>query len=168
MLQGKTAYADGKRITGTIQSQTGVSITPSTSAQVACPANRYTTGSITVVGSTNLVSSNIRSGINIFGVTGNLSGQVIATVNIRNSTGDFVKVYYTGSGTSGVTTYNIQNGNTFAMNCVWKSFFCCKSSSYSIYPTSLVGCTQAEGAINPNLGFWVYTTQTTASFTITR
>ena len=51
------------------------SITPSTSTQHVYPSSRYDgLSQVTVNGDSNLISSNIKSGTNIFGVTGNYKG----------------------------------------------------------------------------------------------
>lgn len=51
------------------------SITPSTSTQYVYPSSRYDgLSQVTVNGDSNLISSNIKSGTNIFGVTGNYKG----------------------------------------------------------------------------------------------
>ena len=52
----------------------GGTYTPNTGNQVMCWAGWYTGGNIVVLGSSNLIASNIRNGVNIFGVTGNFSG----------------------------------------------------------------------------------------------
>ena len=54
----------------TLQSRT---VTPSSSTQYITPQSRYDALSqVTVYGDSNLVSSNIKSGVSIFGVSGNL------------------------------------------------------------------------------------------------
>ena len=69
-------HAGSGRVTQSLATQGGTTVTPSTSNITACPANRWTTGSIIILGSGNLVASNIRNGVNIFGVTGNFSGWI--------------------------------------------------------------------------------------------
>ena len=112
ILSGKTAYAKGQKLTGTMPSvtqatpsisvsssglitasasqaeghvaagsksatkqlttQSGTTITPGTSQKTAVSSGRYTTGTVYVAGSSNLVAANIKKGVNIFGVSGNL------------------------------------------------------------------------------------------------
>jgi len=76
MLDGVTAYADGVKYSGTIQSKAAATYTPGTSDQTIA-AGQYLAGAQTVKGSTNLVASNIRSGVQIFNVTGSLSTPTI-------------------------------------------------------------------------------------------
>lgn len=85
ILSGKTAYVKGQKVTGTIQSQAAKTITPSTATQTAVAKGLYTSGAVTVAGSSNLISDNIRSGVNIFGVTGAYSGQQIKTKQIPSA-----------------------------------------------------------------------------------
>ena len=76
MLDGITAYAEGVKYSGTIQSKDAATYTPGTSDQTIA-AGQYLAGAQTVKGSTNLVASNIRSGVQIFNVTGSLSTPTI-------------------------------------------------------------------------------------------
>lgn len=57
-----------------LSTQSGKTITPSTSQQVAVSSGVYTTDNIYVSGDTNLTSSNIKSGVSIFGVSGSYEG----------------------------------------------------------------------------------------------
>ena len=74
ILSGKTAYARGAKIVGSIASQSAAVITPGATSQVAVPRGVYTLGEITVAGDPNLVAHNIREGISIFGIEGTCSG----------------------------------------------------------------------------------------------
>lgn len=74
-----TATAGDQSATQQLPTQAARTITPSTSRQTAVASGRYTTGNVTVAGSANLVPANIKSGVNIFGVTGILSGMETAT-----------------------------------------------------------------------------------------
>lgn len=69
---------DGVRQEGTVSSRSGYTITPGRYAQTVA-ANQYLTGNITIEGSPNLISSNIRSGVNIFGVNGSYEGSSVGT-----------------------------------------------------------------------------------------
>lgn len=54
--------------------QAAKTITPNTTTQTAISSGYYAGGAITVKGDSNLVAGNIKSGVSIFGVTGNYAG----------------------------------------------------------------------------------------------
>lgn len=58
------------RKTTQLSTQSGMTITPTTYQQTAVPSGRYTTGNVYVAGDADLVPSNIKSGVSIFGVSG--------------------------------------------------------------------------------------------------
>lgn len=70
---GKTAYVKGNKITGTIADQAAQTITPGTSNKTIA-AGKYLSGTQTIKGDSNLVASNIKSGVSIFGVSGTYTG----------------------------------------------------------------------------------------------
>ncbi|MEB2283570.1 MAG: hypothetical protein B6D46_14980 [Polyangiaceae bacterium UTPRO1] len=73
VLAGKTfSSTAGLGVTGTMPNNGAVSIVPTTSAQTI--AAGYHDGSGTVAGDTDLVPGNIKSGVEIFGVTGVFTG----------------------------------------------------------------------------------------------
>ena len=74
ILNGKTAYVDGEKITGNIAFQAAKTITPSTVNQIAISAGYYASGSVTVKGDSNLVAGNIKSVTSIFGIIGTYEG----------------------------------------------------------------------------------------------
>lgn len=71
ILSGKTAWANGEQITGTIQSQAAQTITPGTSNKTIV-AGKYLSGVQTIKGDSNLKADNIKRGVSIFGVSGNV------------------------------------------------------------------------------------------------
>lgn len=73
ILKGKTAYAKGAKITGTINSKAATTYTPSTSNQMIS-SGVYLSGTQTIKGDSNLKASNIKTGVSIFGITGTYSG----------------------------------------------------------------------------------------------
>ena len=73
ILSGKTAYVNGSKITGNITSQGAQTIIPSTSNQTIS-SGKYLSGTQTIKGDSNLVASNIKSGVSIFGVSGSYTG----------------------------------------------------------------------------------------------
>ena len=56
-----------------LDTQAAQTFTPTTSNQTI-PIGKYTTGIQTILGDTNLVASNIKNGVSIFGVTGTYNG----------------------------------------------------------------------------------------------
>jgi hypothetical protein len=69
-----TATAGTKSSTHQLAFQVAKTITPSTASQIAVSSGYYTGGDITVVGDSNLVAGNIKSGVSIFGVSGTYEG----------------------------------------------------------------------------------------------
>ena len=88
---------DGEILTGTIPSQGAQTITPGTSNRTIA-SGRYLSGTQTIQGDSDLVASNIRSGVNIFGVTGTVAeGQLIEL------TSSMITWYTTSNKTYGIT-----------------------------------------------------------------
>lgn len=77
MLSGSTAYANGVKYSGTIQSKAAQTYTPTTSDQTIS-ARQYLSGAQTIKGDANLQPANIANGVTIFGVTGILSSATIS------------------------------------------------------------------------------------------
>lgn len=77
ILNGKTAYVGGSKITGNIQSKAAATYTPTTSDQTIA-SGQYLSGAQTVKGDSNLQAQYIANGVTIFGVTGSLSAAVIS------------------------------------------------------------------------------------------
>lgn len=78
MLVGKTAYARGSKITGTMPNNAAVKETISTKAQEVVIAQGYHDGSgkitISSTEQAKIIATNIRDGVTILGVTGTMSG----------------------------------------------------------------------------------------------
>ena len=78
MLNGKTAYARGSKITGTMPNNGAVTKTISTKTQEVSIAQGYHDGSGKVSMSSTeqakIIPTNIRDGVTILGVTGTMSG----------------------------------------------------------------------------------------------
>ncbi len=68
ILVGKTAYVNGSKVNGTMSSKGSVTITPGTTNQII-PAGHHN-GSGYVIGDVDLIASNIKHGVNVFGVIG--------------------------------------------------------------------------------------------------
>lgn len=88
-VQAGGIVADGtKSATQQLDTQGGTTITPGTAAKTAVAAGRYTTGTVTVAGDSNLASANIAKGVSIFGVAGSYSGtepvyEIASTGNVQ-------------------------------------------------------------------------------------
>ena len=73
ILDGKTAYVSGGKVSGTIPTESAAIYTPTTSNQIIS-AGVYLGGSQTILGDANLSAENIKSGASIFGVSGTYEG----------------------------------------------------------------------------------------------
>lgn len=105
-----TATAGDQSATQQLPTQAARTITPSTSTQTAVASGRYTTGNVTVAGSANLVPSNIKSGVNIFGVTGTYAGgtpteTVNGSITAGGKNGAGTVYYCDGSSDSFLSVY---------------------------------------------------------------
>ena len=85
---GTSGYlSSGTSKTLQLSTQGPKTIIPGRYSQTAVSSGKYTTGAVTVSGSSNLTASNIKSGVNIFGVTGTLSSTPIEVRKIQPSQG---------------------------------------------------------------------------------
>ncbi len=69
--------SSGTNKTLQLSTQGSKTITPSRYSQTAISSGTYATGAVIVSGSSNLAASNIKNGVNIFGVTGTYAGENI-------------------------------------------------------------------------------------------
>lgn len=69
-----TATAGDETTTQQLPTQGSTTITPGTSQKTAVSSGRYTTGNVYVAGDSDLVASNIKEGVSIFGVAGSFAG----------------------------------------------------------------------------------------------
>lgn len=69
-----TATAGDKSATKQLTTQSGKTVTPGTSDQVAIGSGVYSTGTVWVAGDADLIPENIKSGVQIFDVLGTLEG----------------------------------------------------------------------------------------------
>ncbi len=74
ILSGYTAYSKGTKITGTIPTYTGSNIITPSASDFKIDKGYYIPQDLTIIGSGELTSSNIRNGVKIFGVTGTYVG----------------------------------------------------------------------------------------------
>lgn len=73
ILDGKTAYVDGAKLTGNIPSLAETEYTPTVIDQTISAA-QYLSGVQIIKGDTNLIASNIRKGVTLFNVLGTYEG----------------------------------------------------------------------------------------------
>lgn len=76
--EGYTAYVNGEKITGTIPEWGAMTYIPTTEDQVF-EAGSYISGPQTIKGDANLMPSNIRKGVSIFGVKGEYESEGAST-----------------------------------------------------------------------------------------
>lgn len=105
ILSGYQAInADGEIVTGSIPSQGAQTITPGT-VNKTIAAGRYLSGTQTIAGDSDLIGSNIKSGVNLFGVDGTLVADTQVSGTIINKYSNDVAIYYTAaSGTDDATS----------------------------------------------------------------
>lgn len=73
ILTGATAYVKGVKLTGTMPSKSAQTYIPTTTDQVISN-NQYLSGTQTIKGDADLIPSNIKNGVDLFGVVGTLTG----------------------------------------------------------------------------------------------
>lgn len=84
ILAGKSAYVNGEKVSGQMPIWDGaLTITPSASTQNVLSAC-YVPGNLQVLGDSNLVAENIKSGVSIFGVEGTHEGEGWITIYDKN------------------------------------------------------------------------------------
>ena len=105
------------KVNQSLTTQGAKSVTPKTTNQTACSANRWTTGTITIVGSSSLTAGNIKNGVWIFGVKGTFTGWVDKQRDIVWPIKQMV------SGCTIESTGGYYNGNeNWARSHVWFAF----------------------------------------------
>ena len=97
-------YHNGSgRVTNSVSTMGGQTITPRSTSQTVSCSGRYMTGNIVVNGDSNLVAANIISGKSIFGVAGN-ARSYRQTTGSKNSTGS-VRYQYSEDGSTSTGTF---------------------------------------------------------------
>ena len=124
-ISSGTAGNSSISLTANVTTKAAATITPGTSDQTIA-SGTYLTGAQTIVGDTDLIAKNIKSGISIFGVTGNFTADATATaediiqgetayINGAEITGTLiVNKYYTGSAAPSSSLGN--NGDIYFQN----------------------------------------------------
>ena len=106
-----TASAGDKNATKQLSTQAAKTITPKASAQTAVASGRYTTGAVTVAGDANLISSNIKSGVSIFGVAGSMSSGNTYMATVAGSSSQTLSV-------TDANFYSYYNGGNCRLWCM--------------------------------------------------
>lgn len=92
ILAGKTAYARGAKLTGTMPNNGGTNVVVSTKAGTAIPQG-YSDGSAKAIldatSLANLTANNVREGITILDVTGEMSGSEDVSAQTKSVTPTF-------------------------------------------------------------------------------
>lgn len=89
ILNTKTAYVNGTKLTGTMPNNGSANVTITGTSGASIPAGYYDGSGKAVLDSTsvtNLIGTNIRSGVTILGVTGSLSPEDDLTVGAISAT----------------------------------------------------------------------------------
>ena len=130
ILSGYEAInADGEVITGSIPSQGAQTITPGTSAKTIA-AGRYLSGTQTIAGDTDLVPGNIRSGVNIFGVSGTVQAMETGTISVSSTNNRAMYIMWIEPDSYHST--QLANGDSMTINdVVAPSFFAIRGVSFS-------------------------------------
>ena len=151
ILSGKTAYANGQKITGSIALKAAQTITPGTADQTLA-AGQYLSGAQTIKGDANLVAGNIKSGVIIFGVAGTYegSGGASGDIQAQHITSKSDTITISGSGTVKVWGYGHYSSGTYSnttYSFVGDGYY--KSASYgSPTKTSATFGINADGTLS--------------------
>ena len=84
ILEGKTLYVNKVKVTGTLKGYTSNPVYPGKEDKVIAPAGVYIKEQIAIKGDRNLNASNIKSGINLFGISGSYANP--AGINLDTTT----------------------------------------------------------------------------------
>lgn len=128
MLMGKTAYVQGEKVTGNIPSLSAATITPTTSEQIIT-AGQYLAGAQTIKGDANLIPENIKSGVSLFGVAGEMvAGRQIVTGSFTPTS---TNVYINTNSPSGATGFiAVETGFVPSLVVMWLA------SAVNTYPST--------------------------------
>ena len=111
-----------KSATKQLTTQAAQTITPGT-ANKTIAAGTYLSGTQTIKGDSNLVASNIKSGVSIFGVSGTASALDSRTVVIGNDSVEDITVSYVEADGSFSPSYIISSGEYTSYRVMSPSYF---------------------------------------------
>lgn len=96
-------HSGSGKVTQSLTTQAGKTVTPKTSNQTVCAASRWTTGNVIIAGASTLTATNIKNNVTIFGVKG----------TCNEIDGDY-KIFWKGESVgdclSGGTSLNVPSG----------------------------------------------------------
>ena len=92
MLEGSTGYAKGKLVTGSIKKKGSTTYTPGVNNQVISKG-QYLNEDQVILGDNNLKSENIKSGVEIFGISGSIKDYSGKTLEATTITSDETYTY---------------------------------------------------------------------------
>lgn len=149
VLTGKTFYNTDStnKLTGTMTDKTssGTTITPGTSDQ-AIPQGYYpgNTAAGKVSGDADLIASNIKSGVDIFGVTGTLSSSSIQSIQF----GSVSMANNVSSNTAAISSVTVNNSLILNLGCVMGTFAADDASN--VANVDITSSTQVTAARSAN------------------
>lgn len=142
--------AGGTQKTLQIATSSGGTYMPTTYDRTLVSSGRYTTGSVVMAGDSNLVSSNIRSGVSIFGVTGTMEASNFVYGSSSAYCGGGTSIAFTNmfpaNGSYGLVSFTLIR-QIRASSAGFTTLFMSPESS------DLVMCTYYDGSSEMTLGF---------------
>lgn len=116
ILNGETAWVNGSKITGTITSMAGQTVSPTASQQTVASSGKYMTGNVVVNGVSNLTATNIKKGVNVGGTLGTFEGYVPTATDLylRGNNSSNLREVYSGSWIA-PTYYRFDSGQITAV-----------------------------------------------------
>ena len=133
-------------ITYQLTSQTAQTITPGTSNQTIA-SGLYLTGTQTILGDENLIASNIKSGISIFGVEGTNAGGTTFIEDTLDTHGGTIRTITTNQMVSGISTITTNGLHEIA------SYYSVSVSVTPALQSSTVTPTETAATISPGTGY---------------
>jgi len=182
ILSGYTAWVNGSKITGSIASLAGQTITPSASQQTVSSSGKYMTGNVVVNAVSNLSAGNIKKGVVVGGVTGSWEGYVAGATDLYYR-GNNVSGWYASTNVSssafgaGQITIEMYNGSAVIVsgnvNLVGKNYLNIEvdvtktynnafNDSTFVRVTSIAGVSMDERALVTSLGSKTFSYSVTA------
>lgn len=138
--QGAGYCAGGsKSATKQLSAKAAQTYTPGTSNQTIA-AQQYLTGAQTIKGDSNLVASNIKSGVSIFGVSGTMEAatkKTAATITVRCYTTDYMYLFYQADNEDGFGAEYMEDGDittitTYVGAWIWGQMDGAKTIAYNM------------------------------------